>query len=140
MSERGRDAWLVACFGIWSLRKPLELRPLIDERCKGDAAATDDDVDIEICDKAEGFLLKENMIINYFAHVLFPVLVIVSGSEYAGFFHPHALSKNSSARLSFEFFFLLFDFCLREEGPLLIKFLHAWAWLSAVDIGFILFV
>ena len=43
--------------------------------CKGDtvAAATDDDVDVEICDKAEGFLLKENMIIIYFAHVLFPV-------------------------------------------------------------------
>ena len=35
-----------------------------------------------------------------------------------------------------EVFFLFFDFCLREEGPLLIKFLHAWAWVSTEDIGF----
>ena len=37
-----------------------------------------------------------------------------------------ALPEGSSESASFEvFFFFLFDFCLREEGPLLIKFLHA---------------
>ena len=36
----------------------------MDERCKGDAAATDDDVDVEICDKAEVFLRKKNLIFS----------------------------------------------------------------------------
>ena len=67
--------WLLAWgFGPSTLGpsgSPLELRPtrpLIDERCKGDAAATDDDVDVEICDTEEDFLLKK--IISYSAHVL----------------------------------------------------------------------
>ena len=66
MDERMNEQKGTRCFGIWSLyswslRKPLELRPLMDERCKGDAAATHDDVDVEICDKAEGFLQKKKL-------------------------------------------------------------------------------
>ena len=72
MNERKGTRCLDGCFGIWSLSSlvPPEAarsgrwscdRPLMDERCKGDAAtATDDDVDVEICDKAEGFFLKKN--------------------------------------------------------------------------------